>query len=336
MNETAFEAPPGVDFILDAGFQEIDIETGDVLFEWRASDHYRFEEYYHFQPGDGRSEKTAPDLFHVNSIEKDDLGNYLISCRMMSSVAYVDGRTGNVMWKLGGKGNMFKDLSGGTATNFNGQHHPRFHDNGRRISIFDNGNCPGRPVTGPTRGLTVIVDTEQMTVELDHEYISPNSVLTENSGSMQILESGNVVLGFGPNANWAEYASNGSLLCNVHMGPETFFNSGEIRSYRISKSPWVGRPQTMPDIAVHSGRVYVSWNGATEVSMWTLNGIEEDRSVFLGQFPKEGFETEIPVPGNSPGQYFVNALDRAGEVLGTTSTVRWPSTPRPVILYQGP
>ncbi|KAJ5685854.1 hypothetical protein N7536_008473 [Penicillium majusculum] len=340
VNQTTFEAPPEVEFILDAGFQEIEVQTGEVLFEWRASDHYTFEEYYHFQPGDGKSEKTAPDLFHVNSIEKDDLGNYLISCRMMSSIVYVDGRTGAVIWKLGGKGNMFKDLSGGAATAFNGQHHARFHENGRIVSIFDNGNCPGRPVTGPTRGLTVVLDTEKMTVQLQHEYISPNNVLTDNSGSMQILDSGNVVLGFGPNANWAEYASNGSLLCNVHMGPETFFNSGEIRSYRISKSPWVGHPQTMPEIAVDDARVYVSWNGATEVSMWSLNGTDIEgvggESVCLGRFPKDGFETEMPVPTNPTGRYlFVSALDRAGQVLGSTSTVQWPSKPRQGIVHQG-
>lgn len=234
---------------------------------------------------------------------------------------------------------MFKDLSGGAATDFNGQHHARFHENGRIVSIFDNGNCPGRPVTGPTRGLTVVLDTEKMTVQLQHEYISPNSVLTDNSGSMQVLDSGNVVLGFGPNANWAEYASDGSLLCNVHMGPETFFNSGEIRSYRITKSPWVGHPQTMPEIAVDDGRVYVSWNGATEVSMWSLNGTDEGvegESVFLGRFPKGGFETEIPVPTNPTGQYFfVSALDRAGRVLGSTSATQWPSKPRQGLIHQG-
>ncbi|KZN84936.1 hypothetical protein EN45_090990 [Penicillium chrysogenum] len=339
VNQTAFEAPPEVEFLMDTGFQEIDIQTGEVLFEWRASDHYSFEEYYHFQPGDGRTEKTAPDLFHVNSIEKDDLGNYLISCRMMSSIVYVDGRTGAVIWKLGGKGNMFKDLSGGAATGFNGQHHARFHENGRIVSIFDNGNCPGRPVTGPTRGLTVVLDTEKMTVQLQHEYISPNSVLTDNSGSMQILDSGNVVLGFGPNANWAEYASDGSLLCNAHMGPETFFNSGEIRSYRITKSPWIGHPQTMPEVAVDDGRVYVSWNGPTEVSMWSLNGTDEGvegESVFLGGYPKGGFETEIPVPTNLTGRYFfVSALDSAGQVLGSTSATQWPSKPRQGLIHQG-
>ncbi|OQE12530.1 hypothetical protein PENVUL_c001G06514 [Penicillium vulpinum] len=225
VNQTAFQAPLEVELILDAGF----------------------EEYYHFQPGDGKTEKTAPDLFHVNSIDKDDLGNYPISRRMMSSIVYVDSRTGAVIWKLAGKANMFKDLSGGAATDFNGQHHSRFHENGRIVSIFDNGNCPGRPVTSPTRGLTLFLDTEKMTVQLQHEYISPNNVLTDNSGSMQILDSGNVVLGFGLNANWAEYASNGSLLCNVHMGPQAFFDSGEIRSYRISKSAWIGHPQATPE-----------------------------------------------------------------------------------------
>lgn len=68
---------------------------------------------------------------------------------------------------------MFKDLSGGAATDFNGQYHARFHENGLIVSIFDNGNCPGRPVTGPTRGLTLVLDTEKIPVQLQHEYIGP-------------------------------------------------------------------------------------------------------------------------------------------------------------------
>lgn len=338
INQTSFRAPDGVEFILESGIQEIDITTGEVLFEWRASEHYTFDEFFHFQPSDGKTEATAPDLFHINSIEKDTLGNFLISCRMMGSIVYVDGRSGAVIWKLGGKGNMFRDLSGGAAVGFNGQHHARFHDDWKRISIFDNGNCPGRPVTGPTRGITLLLNTEDMTVALEHEYISPNNVLTDNSGSMQILDNGNVVLGFGPNANWAEYASNGTLLCNVHMGPETWFNSGEIRSYRISKGAWVAQPQTDPEIAVIDDRVYVSWNGATEVSAWVLKGTVEGvqgDDVYLGEYPKSHFETEISIPTSySGGSLFVDALDRAGRTLGSTRAVQLAPKSRPGLVNQ--
>ena len=95
----------------------------------------------------------------------------------------------------------------------------------------------------------------------------------------------------------------------------------------------------MPEVAVDDGRVYVSWNGATEVSMWSLNGTDEGvegESVFLGRFPKGGFETEIPVPTNLTGRYFfVSALDSAGQVLGSTSATQWPSKPRQGLIHQG-
>jgi hypothetical protein len=52
--------------------------------------------------------------------------------------------------------------------------------------IFSVSRTTVKPRVGPVTG---------MTVQLQHEYISPNSVLTDNSGSMQILDSGNVVLG---------------------------------------------------------------------------------------------------------------------------------------------
>lgn len=324
INETVLKGPPGVEFVKDKWFQEVDIDTQEVLFEWRASDHYSFDESYHFQPGDGRTEETGPDLFHTNSVQKDSAGNYLVSNRLVDSICYVDGQTGAVIWKLGGKQNMFTDLSGGVVENINGQHHARLHENGRILSLFNNGGSPGRVITGAAEGLTLVLDTENMTVKLQHRYPSPNKIPVNSRGSMQLLDNGHAVLGFGSDGNWAEYAADGSLLCNIHLAPQASFENGNFYTYRITKSRWVGYPQTRPDIAVEDGRVYVSWNGATEVSTWVLKETDQDiqESVFLGAFSKQGFETEIPIPSNSTSRYvYASALDKAGRVLGSTSPV---------------
>jgi hypothetical protein len=52
------------DTIVDAGFQEVDIVTGEVLFSWMAVDHYPLTESYIAYAAGGW------DWFHVNSVQK--------------------------------------------------------------------------------------------------------------------------------------------------------------------------------------------------------------------------------------------------------------------------
>jgi hypothetical protein len=113
------------DWIWDCVLQEVSVDTHDVVFEWRASEHIDMNDTYHLVRQAGSYEDPF-DWFHMNSIDKDELGNYLVSARYTHSVTYIDGRTGGVIWVLGGKSNMFMDLSNGSAINFAWQHDTRF------------------------------------------------------------------------------------------------------------------------------------------------------------------------------------------------------------------
>lgn len=112
-------------WIWDCLLQEISVDTMSVIFEWRASDHIDINDTYHMIARAGNHEDPF-DWFHLNSIRKDELGNYLISARYTHSVTYIDGKTGDVIWTLGGKSNMFMDLSNGSAINFAWQHDAQF------------------------------------------------------------------------------------------------------------------------------------------------------------------------------------------------------------------
>lgn len=112
-------------YIWDCVFQEIAVDTGELVFEWRASDHVPVYETYH-GIGLGGTKNDPFDWFHINSIEKDDLGNFLISARYTHSITYIDGKTGHIIWTLGGKRNDFMDLSDGFGVNFAWQHDARF------------------------------------------------------------------------------------------------------------------------------------------------------------------------------------------------------------------
>lgn len=113
------------DWIWDCVLQEIAVDTRDVIFEWRASEHININDTYHLLKKAGNHEDPF-DWFHMNSIRKDELGNYLVSARYTHSITYIDGKTGAVIWILGGKRNEFMDLSDGFAINFAWQHDAQF------------------------------------------------------------------------------------------------------------------------------------------------------------------------------------------------------------------
>ncbi|RDW87864.1 hypothetical protein BP5796_03558 [Coleophoma crateriformis] len=318
-------------YLWDCLLQEIDIETGELLFQWRATDHYKVSdsERYLFGGLAGDGSKRAPfDYFHMNSIDKDKKGNYLVSARFTCSVTYINGTTGEIIWILGGKRNMFTDLSGGKALSFGFQHDARWHDNYTTISIFDNGG-DGEQSDANTRGILLKMDFEKMTVELLAEYINPEKVLSMSQGSLQILDNGNVFMGYGNSAAYTEYAPNGTALCDVHFGAKSSFGSPDIQSYRAYKFAWHGFPTTPPNIAISHQNdmvaVYVSWNGATEVRKWVIQGVDERHAAEDAWFPvaeaeKVGFETEF-INLTYPRYLRVLGLDSRGEVLGKSGKI---------------
>ncbi|HEY6581424.1 MAG TPA: arylsulfotransferase family protein, partial [Rubrobacter sp.] len=107
--------------VLDGIAQEVDIETGEVLFEWHSLDHVGVEES-HYQPSPAL--KRGFDYFHINSIDLYHDGYLTISARRTSAVYKVDRATGEVVWRLGGKESDF-EMGEGTRTAF--QHDARRH-----------------------------------------------------------------------------------------------------------------------------------------------------------------------------------------------------------------
>ena len=83
--------------------QELDIQTGEVLFEWRSIDHVALEETYVTPLQDGR---PGIDYFHLNSIDVDHDDNLLVSARETSTVYKIDRNSGEIIWRLGGRGRL--------------------------------------------------------------------------------------------------------------------------------------------------------------------------------------------------------------------------------------
>ncbi|KAF2219227.1 ASST-domain-containing protein, partial [Elsinoe ampelina] len=237
-------------WLVDSFFQEIDMATGELLFEWQASKFVDIKEASNWSPSQtdsGYNETRGWDYFHLNSIEKDVEGNYLLSARHTNAVYYVSGFNGEVLWTLGGIANSFEDLSHGKATSFKYQHMARWVDARRtKISIFDDRNSENGLAADPlSRGLIVELDFSKKTVRLDRMYLAANGQKSIREGSMQVLgdspDEGNVLLGFGSDPSWTEYSQNGTVLWDVAFGPMSI-NRYSPDNYRALKVNFTGRP----------------------------------------------------------------------------------------------
>jgi hypothetical protein len=298
--------------------QELDIETGEVLFEWQSLDHVGLDETY-VEP----SEKSQQDFdyFHLNSIDIDDDGNLLISARLTYAVYKIDRKSGEVIWRLGGKKS---DFEMGEGAWFTYQHDARRQPDGT-ITIFDNGDTVfkhgnGRPkAIEESRGIVLDVDEEKMTASLVREYTHPDKQFAHASGNMQVLPNGNVFIGWGRSLAVSESAGDGRLLFSASFPPK----HGTYRAFRF---PWNGYPNDRPAAVAKRAsdervKVYASWNGATEVATWeVLAGPGRDRLKPVGSVPRHGFETAIDVRTTEPS-IEVRAKDRSGKVLDTAEAV---------------
>ena len=300
--------------VLDSIAQEIDIETGEVVWEWHSLGNVGLNETNIAFP---KSPTEAFDYFHINSIEEDDDGNILMSGRNTFSVVKVDKDTGEIIWRLGGKRS---DFEMGEGTDFSWQHDALRQPDGT-ISIYDNAaNYFGEPTYDHSRGLVLELDEENMTAELaDQPYVHPDRLLAPSQGNMQVLPDGNRLVGWGSQPWFTEFTQNGKVLLNG-----TYYARNS--SYRTYRGDWTGKPLDRPAVATrksgNGATIWVSWNGATEVDEWrVLSGSNEDELAEVTVEPKSGFETRIEA-GPADRLVAVEALDAEGEVLGRSATVR--------------
>lgn len=288
--------------------QELD-RNKEVVFEWRSWDHLRLTD----TNVDLSSDRV--DYVHGNAVELDQDGNYLISSRHLDEITKVSRKNGEILWRFGGKKNQFRFLN---DFPFVHQHDVRRLPNGN-ISLFDN-RAPAADAF--SRVLEYRLDEEQKTAQLVWQYRQSPDVFAPVAGNMQRLSNGNTLIGWGSAwPNVTEVTPDGRKVFELGLAkPEA--------SYRAFRFPWIGEPVTRPSLVAErkdeSLNLYFSWNGATEVHSYRLEGITGEggwRTVASQQ--KSGFETSIKVDGFEAALtgYRVVALGKSGEVLATSQTV---------------
>lgn len=271
---------------------------GNVVFEWRSWDHFRFEESAANLTG------AFVDPVHGNSFELDHDGNLIISSRRMNEVTKINRETGEIIWRLGGKANEFTFVNDPDL--FFSQHDARRMANGK-ITIFDNHDLVGstfaRAVeyeldeTGPNKTATLV---------WEHR----SSAMSAALGNAQRLPNGNTMIGWGTlYPTLSEVKPNGDIAFELTFSAPDKPNL--IRnSYRAFRFDWQGQPVTDPlligiEESPGIASLYTSWNGATDVAAYQVYGGETAETLSLIKtVPKDGFETKITI-ADEAGEYCV-------------------------------
>jgi Arylsulfotransferase (ASST) len=302
--------------IADTLFQEIDLKTGLVMYEWHGLDHVALSDSY---ASAKHASRTTPfDFFHINAVDLRVDGDLLVDARNTWAAYDVDPHSGGVRWALGGKRSSFA-MGPGTRTAW--QHDAREQSDGT-ITLFDNGATPA--VHSQSRAIDVALDPLRKTATLLRSDVHPGKALVAGSqGNVQALAGGAWMVGWGEVPYVSEFAAGGQLLFDAHL-PAAY------ESYRAYRLAWSGHPSQPPALAAvrapsgHGATAYASWNGATDVAAWrVLAGTSPSNLTAAGQAPKSGFETAVSLPRLAVGGYLqAQALDASGAVIGASPVKR--------------
>jgi hypothetical protein len=297
--------------IVDYLIQQIEIATGRLVWEWRASDHIALEEMVEAPPAD-----HPWDFVHFNSIDVDPDGDLLVSARHTDALYLISRRTGDIIWRLGG---TRSDLRLSENAVFHRQHFARFQPDGT-ISLFDNATSDPDDSTSVPRGLVLRLDEAAGVAELVAELKPPRPVNASSQGNLHLDPDGIATIGWGSANLFTVYDADGSIILDGSMPPG-------FTSYRAFRHGWRGRPMDVP-IAVTGlddqgvPTLWVSWNGATDVAGWRLMSGDHAGSLRgVVEVPRSGFETAIPLPVTGP-VFAVAALDVRGRELARSELIR--------------
>ena len=215
--------------VLGCIVQELDASK-NVIFQWRSWDYIPITDSYENLTG-----KTV-DYFHQNAVDADLDGNFLLSSRNLSQIIKIDRKTGNIIWKLGGKANDFTFINEheeNSPNYFSYQHDIAVLPDGD-ITLFDNGN---QHSPQHSRGVEYKLDQVNKTAELVWDYRHSPDIFAAAMGSVQRLPNGNTLICWGG----AGSAEGNPVLTEVHpdnsVAFELSFPTGQT-SYRAFRFPW--------------------------------------------------------------------------------------------------
>ena len=200
--------------------QEQDVDK-NVVFQWRSWDHFLITDAHDLVD----LTDSIIDPIHGNAIEVYSDSELLLSARNLNEITKISRNTGDIIWRLGGKNNMFEFVN--DTLGFSVQHDCRRLDNGN-ISIFDNGTYHPQPFSSV---IEYELDEIDHTAILIKRYRHNPDVYGSIMGNGQETETGNMVAGWGSLGEPAitEFSPEGDILAEINI---------ESINYRAYRYPW--------------------------------------------------------------------------------------------------
>lgn len=198
--------------------QEMDANNR-LVFEWHTFDHIAITNTF------ANMTQSSFDYAHINAMTIDPTdNNLLLSLRTTSEIVKVNRQTGEVIWRLGGKKNMFTYIgehSENAPYYTVGQHDVHRLANGNLI-YFDNGNISGGGVTPNDRTYSRMVeyalDETNMTATLVWEYRHSPDISAGCTGALKRMANGNTLINWG-----CAIPTSGYILTEVNPAGQVVF-----------------------------------------------------------------------------------------------------------------
>lgn len=200
----------------------IEWQRGDgSLFSWSPYDHFSVADAADIVPIDG----AYVNPWHGNAIDIDRDGNLLVSFRNLDEITKIDARTGEIIWRLGGKSSDFA-FSADPLGGFSHQHAARRLANGNLL-LFDNGNGHDPP---QSRAVEYRLDEQNRTAELEWEYRHQPPIFGFALGFAQRLANGHTLINYGTAQRVLEVDAAGAIHWDLR-----FAGAGDLpyRAIRI-------------------------------------------------------------------------------------------------------
>lgn len=320
--------------VMGGVIQEVTLQ-GEILFEWHSLDHIPVTQ----ATSDVDMAQQRIDYIHINSVNIDADGNFLVSCRHLDQVIKLNRTTGAIIWQMGGsssKKNDFtfeNDLSNGFV-GFSHQHDAQRLPNGNMV-MFDNGNL--KPIMY-SRVVEYEVNELQMKVKRVWEYRKTPDVFTAAKGSVQVLSNGKYVIGWGGSGNnvTAEEVDRDKKVHAVWLSPPGI----AYASYRAKKSVFA-MTGIEKNISTTGQTEFKNSDSSTHVILNTLTSTK-NTSVIVERhsYPphKLGFATGVEIDV-LPTRWVVRAETKSaltGKLIFKAGSIPSVISPRNLKIYRRP
>lgn len=189
---------------------------GSLLFHWTPFDHFDIAE-----ADPAELQKEAVNWTHGNALDVDSEGHVLVSFRNLGEVTRIDGRTGAVLWRLGGAANQFA-IEGADPPPFAGQHSVRAAPDGGLL-LLDN---IGDPLQSRAERYSVLPSTRVARLTA----AAGAGVTTVIGGSVQSLPGNRTLVSFGTAGRVVEYDEAGRVVWRIEGNAGYVFRAQRIAS----------------------------------------------------------------------------------------------------------